>query len=160
LTGTQPELEISLTNNSKVMTDIIKVILENKNKDAGMPAEAFFTDNNSHGYMSITNFKAMLANINNRELVDFSALLEHMGCRVPFDSVPSISYDEKNTSVIWMKARLARSNQSLKLPGEKALITFIKDYQYGKISPNFDLDNLYKVANPVEVATDNLNPAN
>lgn len=124
--------------------NIIEIILKSKKEQTGMTAANFFTENNPHGYFDKPALSGYLTRHGQQNLEKFQSTLEFMNNGVPFNNLPAPTEDKQTgLPCIWLNPKLPKSNPKIKLFVEGRLAEFVEDYIYGRIQPNFTLEDLY-----------------
>lgn len=128
---------------------------------AALTAALFFTDNNLNGYFSKEEFTNYLGGFDQTDAIHFDRSVEAASDGANLNSQLKPSTDKMDGSpILWL--RFAHAKQQfpvLRIPHHEGMQRFFRDYQIGKITPNFDLDALMVEAGISTEETNNEAPA-
>lgn len=131
------------------------MIIKSKNQKRNnvtnlITAKQFFKDgNNEAGYSFRDNFASLIERLNENQPNDLQSselLFDAMkdGCIINNGHIQR--FDHLGNAYVFPEIQLAKGNHGLKIQVVDDLQKFIRDYQFGKIKPNFTLQELYDEA--------------
>jgi hypothetical protein len=135
--------EAELTDLKSGKLDIIQLISQRANALSKVNASLFFEAENNEGYFKASEFLLWIQTLTPNELKQLDLLLEYMRSGQKLNSLPYTRKDKAGRDYMWCKFALPHANQDFKVVMGGNLEVFIKHYQQGLVTPNFDLNQLY-----------------
>lgn len=116
------------------------------NSQGLLTARMFFLEHNPNGYMSTVGFPTYIKSLNESNLGSLELCIEYTKNCIRLNSLPILKMDKAGAPYIWANFQMINSTQGFKILIVERLADFIKDYQQGKITIDFTLEELLQVA--------------
>lgn len=134
------------------MSKIIDIILASGGNKRNMSASDFLMEVNPHGYCSRNGLIDYFKDTGEQNLNKFEIALEYIKKGYDINSLPIVQTDDNRQEYMWLRFELPKSEQLIRLIVIERMANFIKDYQQGKIKPDFTLEELYSATTQEDAA--------
>lgn len=126
-----------------------------------LSANLFFKDNNVNGILSKEEFVNYINSFDQKDALHLDRALNAASEGAYLNSQLKPSFDKlSGESILWLRFEHAKQQfPVLRIPYHEEMHRFFRDYQLGKITPSFDLDELMAESGIITEETNEEAPA-